>query len=431
MSNLRLISSRIINDVTEGRSLSDCLESKLPSLKDSRDRGFVQAVCYGVCRFYPRLDLVLSHLLKNPMREQDSDVHALLMAGLYQLMFMRIPDYAAVTETVNASEKLNKPWARGLINAILREYLRRRDALEQEIAADEEANYAHPDWWIHAMQQAYPDQWQSILNENNQHPPFALRVNQQIQTRDEYLEKLKSAEIAAHPIAETRQGIILESAVHMHELPGFAEGEVSVQDGGAQLAADYLELAPDMRVLDACAAPGGKLTHLLEIMPLEITAVEKDKSRMSSIEENLQRLKLSANCICADVIEVKKWWDGKLFDRILLDAPCSASGVVRRHPDIKLLRYSSDIPGFVAQQKQMLAALWPLLKPEGLLLYITCSVFPEENTKVIEDFLKKNPDAKEEILTTNPGISCPAGKQILPGMNEMDGFYYALIRKLK
>jgi 16S rRNA (cytosine967-C5)-methyltransferase len=428
--NLRLTCARIIQQVTEGRSLSDCLDETLPAIKDSRDRGFVQAVCYGVCRFYPRLDLVLSHLLEKPMREKDADVHALLLVGLYQLMAMRIPDYAAVTETVNATEKLKKSWARGLVNAVLREYQRKQELLENEILQDEEAHHAHPEWWIAALKTAWPAHWQAILDANNQHPPFALRVNQQHITREKYLEKLQAADHHAHILADTHHGIILNEPISAEELPGFSSGDISVQDGAAQLASELLQLAPQQHVLDACAAPGGKLTHMLEAMPdLSVVAVEKEASRMNVIRENLARLKMSAACINADINDVQSWWDEQAFDRILLDAPCSASGVLRRHPDIKLLRYPSDIKGFVVEQKKMLSSLWPLLKKGGLLLYATCSIFPEENTQVIEDFLAAHADAKEEKINADWGLPCAAGRQILPGMNEMDGFYYALLRK--
>jgi 16S rRNA (cytosine967-C5)-methyltransferase len=432
MSNLRLISSRIVHDVTEGRSLSECLsKSFLLSLKDNRDRAFVQAVCYGICRFYTRLDFVLSLLLEKPMNDRDSDVHALLLVGLYQLMFMRIPDYAAVTETVNATEKLKKPWARGLVNAILRGYLRRREEIEREIPTDLEAHYAHPEWWIKALKTAWPQHWESILNANNAHPPFALRVNQQHGRREQYLEKLQQADHAANIIPQSKNGIILDEPIHAEDLPGFAEGEVSVQDGAAQLAVELLQLAPQQRVLDACAAPGGKLCHILESQSdlSAVIAVEKDQGRMSSITENLARLKLQAQCICQDVNEVDKWWDGESFDRILLDAPCSASGVVRRHPDIKLLRYPSDIKTLTIEQMNLLSSLWSTLKPGGLFLYVTCSIFPQENVQVIKQFLAGHDDADEEKIIADWGVACDIGRQILPGMEEMDGFYYALLRK--
>ncbi len=430
-SYIRLVAARIINDVTEGRSLSDCLDAALPSLKDSRDRGFVQAVCYGVCRFYTRLDVILSHLLQKPMSAKDGDVHALILVGLYQLMAMRIPEYAAVTETVNATEKLNKSWARGFVNAILREYLRSKDRVEREIQNDAEALYAHPEWWIDAIKKAWPDQWQAILDANNQHPPFSLRVNQQMQTREQYLLTLLEKEYAAAPILETQSGIILDVPMAAESLPGFSAGHISVQDGAAQLAAEIMDLKPGLRVLDACAAPGGKLTHLLEVEPqlATVVAVEKDKSRIKSITENLHRLNQEAVCLCEDAANVKAWSNGKEFDRILLDAPCSASGVVRRHPDIKLLRMESDIAEFAKEQSRLLNALWPVLAPGGIFLYATCSIFPEENVNVLKQFMNSHSDAVEEPIQAEWGIACEVGRQILPGMHNMDGFYYARLNK--
>ena len=255
--NVRLLAARMIDDVTDGRSLADCLQPRLATLKDPRDRAFLQAVCYGVCRYYSRLDVIFSYLLQKPMKAKDSDVHALLMVGLYQLIDMRVPAHAAVAETVNATEKLKKPWSRGFTNAILREFLRQRETIETDMATEPEAQFAHPEWWIDVTEEAWPEHWQEILNANNAHPPFALRVNQRLLTRDAYLNKLKEKELSAHIIPETTSGMILESPIGIEELPGFAAGDISVQDGAAQLAAELLELAPNQRVLDACAAPGG------------------------------------------------------------------------------------------------------------------------------------------------------------------------------
>lgn len=430
MTNLRLLSARIINEVTEGRSLSDSLETRLSSLEDTRDQAFVQALCYGVCRYYTRLDIMLSHLLKKPMKAKDSDLHALLLVGLYQLMEMRIPEYAAVTETVNAADKFKKSWGRGLVNAVLREYLRNREALEAKMNDEEESHYAHPEWWIAAIQKAWSQDWQAILTANNDHPPFALRVNQQRKTRAAYLLELKEKGIEAESIPETENGIILASPINVEALPGFAKGDVSVQDGAAQLAAEILNVKKGMRVLDACAAPGGKLTHILEIAPaLTVIAIEKEATRMASIQENLSRLQLKAECHCEDAMDIEKWWDGQLFDRILIDAPCSASGVIRRHPDIKLLREPEDISMLAHEQLSLLQALWPLLKPGGLLVYATCSIFPEENTETLRLFLENNSDAVEEKIQASWGMPCEIGRQILPGMHKMDGFYYARVKK--
>jgi 16S rRNA (cytosine967-C5)-methyltransferase len=407
--NPRLIAAQIINDVTDGRSLTECLDASLNSLRDPRDRAFVQAICYGVCRYYACLDVILSYLLQKPMKAKDSDVHALLLVGLYQLRYMRVPAHAAVAETVNATEKLHKPWSRGLVNAVLREYLRQQESLEEKIKEDSEALYAHPRWWINMLQKAWPEQWQEILTANNEHPPLWVRS----------------------VVSGKTESKIIDPPIPVEEIPGFLEGNVFVQDAAAQLAAELLELASNQRVLDACAAPGGKLTHILELEPnLEACiAVDNDKGRMASIRENLSRLKLHADCICADVCDTKKWWDGKLFDRILLDAPCSASGVIRRHPDIKLLREPGDINVLAAKQRELLEALWPLLRPGGLLIYATCSVFPEENTQVLQSFLTAHPDAKEKPIQAAWGLSCDIGRQILPGMDHMDGFYYARVEK--
>ncbi len=426
--NLRWIAAKTINDVANGRSLADCLEPRLATLTTQRDKAFVQAVCYGVCRYYDKLDFILSRLLKKPMNAEDTDVHALLLVGLYQLTDMRVPSHAAVSETVNAVEKLKKPWARGLLNAILREYLRQEKSLVTEIALDEEANFAHPRWWIHAVKKAWPNEWQQILLANNEHPPFALRVNQAKIKRDDYLQKLTGG---ASVIPETQTGLVLEQAVPVDELPGFREGEISVQDGAAQLAADLLELAPNQVVLDACAAPGGKLNHILEyeLPGLTCLAIEKDKKRIEAIHENLKRLQQQAKVVCADAGDPESWWDGQLFDRILLDAPCSATGVVRRHPDIKLLREPQDIRVLAAEQLRLLKALWTTLAPGGVLLYVTCSIFPEENIDVIQRFISKTPDAEELLIKADWGVACAVGRQILPSHHGMDGFYYARLQR--
>lgn len=429
-TNLRLIAARVIDAVTDGHSLAECLPPQLAKLTETRDRAFVQALCYGVCRFYPRLDVILSHLMTKPMKAKDSDVHALLMVGLYQLMDMQTPPHAAVSETVNAVEALKKPWARGLVNAVLREYLRQQDSLPELIAADDEARFAHPAWWIATVRRAWPDQWQEILDANNVHPPFSLRVNQQHVDVEKYLQQLSAQELPAHRIASTHHGVIVETPTAVEQLPGFAAGHVTVQDGAAQLAAELMQLSAGQRVLDACAAPGGKLTHILEIVPtLDVVAIEKDKSRLLPIRENLQRLHQQAELICADAADLSAWWDNKPFDRILLDAPCSASGVIRRHPDIKLLRLPDDIRALAAVQYRILTALWQTLAPGGLLVYATCSIYPEENVQVIQKFLDEYADAREEKIAAEWGLACKHGRQILPGMEEMDGFYFAVLRK--
>lgn len=431
MTNLRYLAARVINEVSDGHSLSDCLDKTLNSVKDPRDRAFIQAVCYGVCRYYTRLDVILSYLLQKPMKAKDSDVHALLLVGLFQLIEMRVPPHAAVAETVEAADKFKKSWARGLVNAVLREYLRTQTQINEKIQQDAEALYSHPEWWIKQIQQAWPQYWEKILEANNAHPPFAIRVNQQQLAREEYAEKLFAEEMIVQSIPQTQNGLILLTPVATENLPGFEKGTVSVQDGAAQLAAELLDLEPEQRVLDACSAPGGKLTHILEIEPdlTAIVALEKDATRIASIHENLKRLNFKANVVCADANDVEDWWDGERFDRILLDAPCSASGVIRRHPDIKLLREESDMAALAEEQLQLLEALWPLLKPNGLLVYATCSIFPAENTELVQQFVLNHEDAQEEPIQAEWGIQTAIGRQILPGMHNMDGFYYARLRK--
>lgn len=429
MKNSRYIAATIINRVTEGRSLSDCLDQPLASMPDLRDRAFVQAVCYGVCRYYTQLDALLALLLEKPLKAKDSDIHALLLVGLFQLKYMRLPDYAAVTETVNAVAAFkSKPWARGLVNAILRRYQREQAQLDEQLAEDEEAYYAHPKWWITQIQQAWPDHWQAILEANNEHPPLSLRVNLKKISRDDYLQALQTVALDAEPIAQTHAGIRLDTPVSVEKLPGFAAGQVSVQDGAAQLCVELLSLRDGLRVLDACAAPGGKLTQILESADkVEAVAIEKDPERLHAISDNLKRLGLHAQCICADAADVSRWWDGQKFDRILIDAPCSASGVIRRHPDIKLLRQPDDLAELAKTQKRLLDALWPLLAPGGVMLYVTCSIFPQENSLVINEFLKNHPEAASPPLAVDWGIAMPVGRQVLPGMHGMDGFYFAQI----
>lgn len=429
--NLRLKAARVIQSVLSGQSLSALLPMALSTYQDPRDKALLQALCYGVCRYYEALDIILSYLLKKPMQAKDLDVYALILIGLYQLKYMRVPPHAAVSETVNATDALKKSWSKGFINAILREYLREERQIEEKLKTEEEAIYLHPAWWMKAVKKAWPLHWEKILESDNQHPPFSLRINQQRMSREAYLEKLRQVNISATAIPETQTGITLAAPIHVEDLPGFSKGEVSVQDGAAQLAATLLDLQKGNRVLDVCAAPGGKLTHILECERdlSECVAVEIDRNRMESIHENLKRARVQATCICSDANDLAAWWDGQFFDRILLDAPCSASGVLRRHPDIKLLRQPEDIKALAKTQRRLLETVWQTLAPGGKLIYATCSIFPEENTVVLKDFLLAHPEAKEEKMTVNWGEACEIGRQILTGQHNMDGFYYACLRK--
>ncbi len=429
--NLRAAAATIIRDVLDGASLFDALPKASARFPDARDQAFLQAICYGVCRWYFRLDAIARLLLDKPLKAKDQDIYSLILVGLYQLIEMRVPAHASVAETVGATKEFKKIWAKGLVNAVLRNYQRRAEEINQKIQQNNSAAYSHPDWIIAMASHDWPDDWKNILVANNQHPPFALRVNAKQHDREEYREMLTKKELESFAIPETRSGIVLEEPLDVQQLPGFSAGYVSVQDGAAQLAAELLQVNSQHRVLDACAAPGGKTMHILEQTPDldELIALDNDEIRIQAIHENLQRLKLSAQVVCADAGQVDQWWDGKLFDRILLDAPCSASGVIRRHPDIKLLRKADDIPKLAKEQLRLLTALWPLLKPGGLLVYATCSVFSLENTRVLESFIAATPDVKEEKIKADWGKECAIGRQILPGMQGMDGFYFACLRK--
>ncbi|NIR27971.1 MAG: 16S rRNA (cytosine(967)-C(5))-methyltransferase RsmB [Gammaproteobacteria bacterium] len=421
----------LVRVLAHGRSLTDCLGAELGTRTDPDERALARELCFGVIRWYPRLDAIARELLARPVRRRDQDVHLLILMGLYQLLYTRIPPHAAVAETVAVAAARGKPWARVLVNGVLRRFQRERERILSRSERAPEAVYAHPAWLIEAIREAWSEHWQSILHENNRRPPMSLRVNARRSQRDAYLGSLSHAGIDAHPIAHTSHGVILTEPRDVSKLPGFAAGLVSVQDGAAQLAPELLALAPGQRVLDACAAPGGKTTHILEREPhlAEVVCVERDPARMGLIEDNLARLGLAAGLVCADAGEPGRWWNGEPFHRILLDVPCTATGVIRRHPDIKIHRRASDLPKLAAEQARLLAALWPLLAPGGLLLYATCSVLPQENHIQVERFLETGPDAVVAELSTAWGHPCACGRQILPGEDEMDGFYYALLRK--
>jgi 16S rRNA (cytosine967-C5)-methyltransferase len=429
--NLRTIAARVIFQVIfRGVSLSESLPPALEALAP-RDQALVQTLCYGICRRYYFLAAILNLLMENKLKSKDDDIAALLLVGLYQLTDLRIPDYAAVGETVAAVSDFQKPWAKSLVNAVLRNYQRQAEALQEEAVQIPAALYSHPDWLLGKIKKSWPQQWQAILTANNEHPPFALRVNQQRSTRENYLQLLAAQDIAALAIPETSHGIVLADAMRVEHLPGFYAGMVSVQDGAAQLAAGLLDLAPALNVLDACAAPGGKTAHIAECMPdlQELIALDRDEKRLLSVSENLTRLHLNATCVHSDAANVQSWWNGKLFDRILLDVPCSATGVIRRHPDIKMLRRPEDIDNLAAEQWRLLTSLWPLLQTGGVLLYSTCSIFPAENEKLLQRFLAETADAQEFVIEAAWGETRPVGRQILPGMHGMDGFYYARLRK--
>lgn len=387
-------------------------------------------ICFGLCRHYVYLQALLGLLVKK--KPKQLEVELILLIGLYQLCFMRQPDYAVVKETVTLVQKSQSQWAKGLVNAVLREFCRQKDFYLEKINQDPSALANHPLWLLDRIKKAWPSDWEAIVQANNQHPPLTLRVNRRKQSRDQYLEGLRQQglETAPHPFA--KEALILSSPCEVKLLPGFAEGAVSVQDAAAQLAVEFLDLQPGLTLVDACAAPGGKTCHILEREPNlhHCLAVEIEPHRLEKIQDNLDRLNLKASLIQADASRPDQWTKGEIFDRILLDAPCSATGVIRRNPDIKMLRKPEEIEAVCQTQKQLLNALWPILKPGGRLLYATCSIMPEENEAQIADFVKAHPDCRVDVKPMPFGRFTGHGWQILPGEANMDGFFYAPLVKI-
>ena len=425
----RANAARVIAEVMQQhRSLNGVLNNALLALPEN-ERSLCQQICYGVIRWQPQLQAIAAQLVKKPLKKKDGDISALLLCGLYQLRAMRIPAHAALSETVNACKQLGKPWATGFVNASLRNYQRDPSKFDDLALQQDSAKYAHPDWLIERFKQDWPQQWQAILDANNQQPPMMLRVNQQHDSREHYLERLQAVDIAAKAIRQTERGILLDSPCDVYQLPDFEQGHVSVQDGAAQQVAKLLDIKPNQHILDACAAPGGKTCHILESQAdNSVTALDIDPKRLLQITQNTDRLNLNAKLIAADAGDIGAWWDGQKFDRILIDAPCSGTGVIRRHPDIKLLRRPDDIASLVEKQQQLLENLWPLLNTGGLLVYTTCSALKQENEQQIMNFLQQHPNAQEKIIDDPPATRASVGYQRLPGDDELDGFYYACLQ---
>ncbi|WAH58775.1 16S rRNA (cytosine(967)-C(5))-methyltransferase RsmB [Pseudomonas silvicola] len=430
--NPRLAAARALAAVLTGKaSLNSSLPLQLDKV-EARDRGFTQDLAFGTARWQPRLSALAEKLLQKPFKAADADVEALLLVGLYQLLYTRVPAHAAIGETVGCADKLKKPWAKGLLNAVLRRAQRDSAELLAEMERDPVVRTAHPRWLQKSLKAFWPEQWEAICAANNARPPMILRVNRRHHSRDAYLQLLAQAGVPASACTFSQDGIVLEQACDVRDLPGFTDGWISVQDEAAQLAADLLDLAPGQRVLDACCAPGGKTCHLLEAEPAlkGVVAIDLEAKRLVRVRENLDRLKLDAQLIACDARNTGEWWDGQGFQRILLDAPCSATGVIRRHPDIKLTRQPDDIQALASLQGELLDALWPTLEVGGVLLYATCSTLPTENTEVIEAFLARTPGARELDLATAAGIKQPHGRQLLAQEGGHDGFYYAKLIKI-
>ncbi|MDH3325392.1 MAG: 16S rRNA (cytosine(967)-C(5))-methyltransferase RsmB [Gammaproteobacteria bacterium] len=430
--NPRLLATRILMQVIfQGKSLNACVAQFTQHIDDSKDRAMARELVSGVLRLYERLDFLLSKLLTKPLREKDSDVYCLMLVGLYQIFYMRVPDHAAVSETVKLTQKLKKSWAKGFLNGVLRQSLRDKETLIEAIETEEEAKFSHPAWLVNKIKTDWPDNYESIFEQNLQHSPMILRVNRQKRSAADYLVRLEDKGMAGQCLPFSSEAIRLEKACDVLQLPGFKQGEVSVQDQAAQLAAGLLDLEAGLTVLDACSAPGGKTAHMLETEPgIDVLALDVSEDRLKRVDETLTRLSLKAKTCAADAFDTEAWWNGELFDRILLDAPCSAIGVIRRNPDIKIHRNEEDIAQLVENQRKLLDVLWQTLKPGGILLYATCSILKDENENQITDFLRLQDDAIELKIKSEWGTNVSAGKQILPGENGMDGFYYACISKV-
>ena len=432
--NIRALAAKCCYSVIDqGRSLSDELP-KQQDKADIKDKGLLQEICYGVLRYLPELEHDVRALMQKPLTGKQRVFHFLLLVGVYQIKYMRIPDHAAVSETVAATGALKNRQMKALVNGVLRNFVRatENNTLHKQDTLPVSIEYNHPSWFIKKVQQGYPIKWEQILAANQIKPPMWLRVNQQHHTSTEYQSLLSAAEIDVNTIESLSHAIELTRPTDVTKLPGFEQGWISVQDGAAQQAARLLDCQPNDVVLDCCAAPGGKTCHILEQSPdiASMTAIDVEASRLVRVEENLTRLGLQAKVIAADAANSKTWWDGQQFDRILLDAPCSGTGVIRRHPDIKWLRKASDIDALVILQQQILKETWSLLKPGGTLLYATCSILPQENSEQIKLFLKNNTDAELlPIDDNNKSESDIVGWQLLPGEENMDGFYYAKLLK--
>lgn len=427
------IAADAVHQVFSGRNLTTALPAALSYFPDAtpQQKGAAADLSYGTLRFYGEIDAYLRALLEKPLA--DERIHALLLVAIYQLTHDKADAFTVVNQAVHAVSQLKKPpvktWAKGLVNAILRNFLRQKEELAAKLKNNEVASYSYPQWWISKLKTQYPNDWQGMLTVGNQHPPMSLRVNVQKISAVDYLQLLVRSEIDAVQVGA--QAVVLTKPIAVEKTPGFTDGVVSVQDYGAQLAAHLIDAQAGMRVLDACCAPGGKTGHILELANVQMTALDSDGVRLQRVQGNLARLNLNANLLVGDA-SATDWYDGLPFDRILADVPCTASGIVRRHVDIKWLRREADVASFAAQQAKILPTLWQMLAKGGKLLYVTCSVFKEENQDQIDQFLMKHPDATQLSIdnvldSTHQNITHMQG-QLIPS-NSHDGFFYALLQK--
>ena len=430
--NPRAIAVKVISRVVDsGLTLDAALVEHLHARMRRDDQGFVKELCFGTLRWFDQLEFILGRYLSKPLKQRDSDIRILILVGLYQLHYLDTPAHAAVSETVGATLELDREWAKPLVNAVLRRSQREFHQVLAEPDKGAAARHSHPQWMADRIKGDWPDLWEAILQANNQRPPQHLRVNVLRTSGEDYLDKLRRSGIQAEKTGLTPCAIQVLQPVDVNLLPGFKDGDVSIQDAGAQLAATLLDAQPGNRVLDACAAPGGKTTHICEKQPsiAEITAMDVDEKRIDRLRANLARLKLDATVIKADATRTDTWWDGRPYDRILLDAPCSATGVIRRHPDVKRLKSPEQLPILQNTQSELLASSWPLLKQGGKLVYSTCSILRDENDRAIATFLDTHPSANLETIRAEWGIATEYGRQLLPCLDATDGFYYAVLTR--
>jgi len=412
-----------------GASLRDVMERNAPRLADPRDRALLMALLSEGARWWLRFDAAIDGLLEKSLRHKDPAIHALLVLGLVQLEILELQDYAAVAATVEAVRALQRPQLAGLANAVLRRWQRERETLIAQLDAKPQTRHAHPAWLAAVLQRDWPEMAEAVMAADNREPPLMLRVNRQRSQRQALIDLLQGAGQLVTAHSWLSDALVLPHSTDVTRLPGFEDGLFAVQDGAAQVAADLADLKDGLRVLDACAAPGGKACHLLERADIDLTALEFDAKRAERIRQNLMRLRLNAKVVIGDAGATAGWWKGQLFDRILIDAPCSATGVLRRRPDVRLHRRESDIAAMREQQRRILSALWPLLAPGGRLVYITCSVLRAENEAIVGELLAAQPDAQAMAFTLPEGHAAAVGWQILPGDGDLDGMYYAVLQK--
>ena len=430
-ADTRALAARGLAEIAlRGASLREVMERSAPKLADPRDRALLMALLSDGARWWLRFDAAIDGLLEKPLRHKDPAIHALLVLGLVQLEILQLNDYAAVAASVEATRALKRPQLAGLVNAVLRRWLREREMRKAQLDRNAQTRHAHPAWLAAALARDWPEQADAIMAANNIEPPLMLRVNRRHGSRETLLTRLRADGQTAKAHDWLADALVLAHSTDVTRLPGFADGAFAVQDGAAQVAADLLDVRAGQRVLDACAAPGGKACHLLERADVQLTAVEFDRQRGERIRDNLMRLRLDARIVIGDAGAPQGWWDGTPYDRILIDAPCSATGVLRRRPDVRLHRRASDLPALRAQQARITAALWPLLAPGGRLVYATCSLLREENEATLAELLAHHADARALACPLPVGQSAGAGWQILPGDGDLDGMYYAVLEKL-